>query len=313
MVRNKVLGGLFGLCVGDALGVPVEGIPRSVLKERPVTGMLGYGSHNQPPGTWSDDSSLAFCLAESLCGGLDLQDIADKFCKWWYDAHWTPHGATFDGGYTTIEAISRLKSGVNPIEAGSTGEFSNGNGSLMRILPLAFHLEHSDPIHQFSVTHQVSCLTHGHVRSQMACGIYIQIAINILKGKNPRTAYEDARDTTLEFYAMPPYDSELHHFDRVVRSDISAPPEASISSSGYVVDTLEASLWCVLNYDSYSDTVLAAVNLGGDTDTTGAVAGGLAGLYHGFESIPEKWRNQLARKDDIIGLAQKLSAAIHGE
>ena len=312
MKRNKVLDGLFGLCVGDALGVPVEFIPRSKLKEKPVTDMIGYGTHNQPPGTWSDDSSLTFCLAESLCQGFNLQDIADKFCKWLYEGYWTPYGVVFDVGNTTQYAISRLKEGVNPVEAGGKDEFSNGNGSLMRILPLAFYLEKSDIEQQFAITHQVSCLTHGHIRSQMACGIYVQLAINILKGNTPKLAYKNMRDIVLKYYSKQPYSIELHHFDRILESDISELPEESIKSTGYVVDTLEASIWCFLNNNSYADTVLTAVNLGGDTDTTAAVAGGLAGIYYGYESIPKNWINKIARKQDIIELAKRLNEKIYG-
>jgi len=312
MKRNKVLDGLFGLCVGDALGVPVEFTSRSRLKENPVTDMIGWGTHNQPPGTWSDDSSLAFCLAESLCNGFDLHDIADKFCKWLYEAYWTPHGVVFDVGNATQHAISRLKKGVNPVEAGGKDESSNGNGSLMRILPLAYYLEKSSKLQQFEITHQVSCLTHGHIRSQIACGMYIQLAINILNGHTPKLAYEIMKDVVLEYYSKQPYTAELKNFARILESDISQLPEHSIKSSGYVVDTLEASMWALLNNNSYKDTVLAAVNLGGDTDTTGAVAGGLAGLYYGYDNIPGSWINMIARKDDIIELANKLDDKIYG-
>jgi len=312
MKRNKVLDGLFGLCVGDALGVPVEFTPRSMLKENPVTDMIGWGTHHQPPGTWSDDSSLAFCLAESLCNGLDLHDIADKFCKWLYEAYWTPHGVVFDVGNATQNAIFRLKKGVNPVEAGGKGESSNGNGSLMRILPLAYYLEKSSKHDQFDITHQVSCLTHGHIRSQMACGMYIQLAINILNGHTPKLAYEIMKDVVMEYYSKQPYTAELKNFARILESDISQLPEKSIKSSGYVVDTLEASMWALLNNNSYKDTVLAAVNLGGDTDTTGTVAGGLAGLYYGYDNIPVNWINTIARKDDINELANKLDDKIYG-
>ncbi|MGB4437301.1 MAG: ADP-ribosylglycohydrolase family protein, partial [Acetomicrobium sp.] len=144
MKKDKVIGGLLGLCIGDALGVPVEFQSREKLKRNPVKDMMGYGTHNQPPGTWSDDSSLAFCLAESLCNGFDLQDIADKFVKWMYEGYWTPWGKAFDVGHTTQIAISRLKKGVDPLESGPTDERSNGNGSLMRILPLIFYVEKMD-------------------------------------------------------------------------------------------------------------------------------------------------------------------------
>ena len=310
--EDKVLGGLFGLAVGDALGVPVEFTPRSELKRQPVTDMIGQGTHGQPPGTWSDDSSLAFCLAESLCQGFDLQDIAHKFCRWLDEGYWTPFGQVFDVGGTTAEAISRLKEGVNPVEAGGRDEFSNGNGSLMRILPLAYYVEEMSLEKQFELTHQVSCLTHGHPRSQMACGIYIQFAVNLLHGQEPGEAYKAMAAEVIKYYSRLPYRCELPHFSRILEANIQKLSEESIKSSGYVIDTLEASLWCFLNSKSYEETVLKAVNLGDDADTTGAVAGGIAGLYYGLAAIPERWLNTLARKDDILDLARRFYKCIFG-
>ena len=312
MKNNKAIDGLFGLCVGDALGVPVEFRARYRLKEKPVTDMIGYGTHNQPPGTWSDDSSLAFCLADSLCYGFNLQDIADKSCKWLYEAYWTPHGVVFDVGNTTRYAISRLKQGINLVEAGGKDEYSNGNGSLMRILPLAYYLENTKENEKFEMVHQVSCLTHRHIRSQMACGIYVQFAINILRGDKPKSAYKNMKAIILDFYAKEPYTNEFENFSRILQADISKFSNDEIKSGGYVIDTLEAGLWSFLNNGSYEDTVLNAVNLGGDTDTTGAVAGGLAGIYYGYESIPKNWINKIAIRQDIIKLAKKLNERIYG-
>jgi len=256
MKRNKVLGGLFGLCVGDALGVPFESCPREELKRNPVTTMVGYGVHNQPAGTWSDDSSLAFCLADSLCQGFNLDDIAHKFCKWLYEAYWTPYGRTFGVGNTTRQAISRLRKGVKPDEAGGKSEYSNGNGSLMRILPLAYYLENAEIPKRFEIIHRVSSITHAHLRSQMACGIYIQLAINLLKGNTPESAYANMKAIILDFYQKEPYYLELDNFSRILQSDISKLTEQEIRSSGYVIDTLEASLWCFLNSNSYAEAIL---------------------------------------------------------
>lgn len=311
MKKDKILGGLLGLCVGDALGVPVEFESREKLRKNPVKDMIGYGTYNQPPGTWSDDSSLTFCLAESLCNGFDLRDIADKFVKWMYEGYWTPWGEAFDIGGTTQIAISRLRKGVDPLEAGPKDERSNGNGSLMRILPLIFYAEKMDKEKQFEITHQVSRITHGHIRSQMACGIYVQLGINLFNGDTPEVSYEKMKDTVLKYYSKEPYIDELRHFSRILASDISKLPIDSIKSSGYVVDSLEACLWCFLNNDSYRDTVITAVNLGGDTDTIGALAGGLAGIYYGYEGIPKEWIQKIAKVDEIIKLGERLYEAIY--
>lgn len=308
--NSKVLSGLMGACVGDALGVPVEFTSRAERMRAPVTGMIGYGTYNLPPGTWSDDSSLMFCLAESMCEGFSLEAIARSFCRWYRENYWTPYGYVFDIGNTTREAILKLERGVPPLQAGGRSEKSNGNGSLMRILPLAYYyqtLEFSELIER---THQVSCLTHAHLRSQMACGIYISIAVNLLQGYSPKKAYLQGLENIGKIYSQAPYISELSHFKNILNAQVDSLKLEEIKSSGYVIHTLEASLWCFLNSSSYSEAVLKAVNLGEDTDTTAAVTGGLAGIYWGIESIPQEWIKVIARQDDIIDLAARLEKAI---
>lgn len=309
-LNSKILSGLVGVCAGDALGVPVEFTSRARRTESPVTSMTGCGTHNQPPGTWSDDSSLTFCLAESMCGGFSLEAIARSFCRWYRENYWTPHGSVFDIGGTTCAAILNLERGVPPLQAGGTSEGSNGNGSLMRILPIAYYYQTLDFPELIERTHQVSCLTHAHLRSQMACGIYISIAVSLLHGHSPKAAYLQGVKNILEIYSRPPYTSELPHFEAVLNGSIDTLPVEKIRSSGYVIHTLEASLWCFLNASSYAEAVLKAVNLGEDTDTTAAVTGGLAGIYWGFENIKSEWIELIARKDDIIDLAARLEAAI---
>jgi len=315
---DHTLAGLMGVCVGDALGVPVEFSSRTERVKSPVKTMLGYGTFNQPPGTWSDDSSLTFCLAEALCNGFSPdalaqlnEAIASSFCRWYSEAYWTAHGNVFDIGFTTGIAIRRLQKGVPPIQAGDSDESSNGNGPLMRILPLAYCYKILNLPELIELTHQVSCLTHAHLRSQIACGIYISIAVCLLQGAEPQSAYAQGIENVQKIYTQTPYSTEISHFQKVFSGNIAALPMDVIKSSGYVIDTLEASLWCFLNSTSYADAVLKAVNLGGDTDTTGAVTGGLAGIYYGLENIPQDWIDQIARKEDIIALARRLEAAIY--
>ncbi|TAE60263.1 MAG: ADP-ribosylglycohydrolase family protein [Nostocales cyanobacterium] len=316
MVTNtQIVSGLMGVCVGDALGVPVEFTSRQERLKSPVTTMLGYGTWNQPPGTWSDDSSLTLCLAESLCEGFSLEAIAHSFYRWYKEGYWGAHGEVFDIANTTLEAIMNWHNGASPTKAGGSQEYHNGNGSLMRILPMAyFHETWSFP-ELITKVHQVSCITHGHRRSQMACGIYISIAVELLKGFEPKVAYIQGVENINQIYVDQIYSSseyalEKPHFDRVFSGKIAETPMEEIKSSGYVVDTLEASLWCLLNSSSYAQAVLKAVNLGGDTDTTGAVTGGLAGIYYGVENIPSQWLEQIARKQEIIDLASRLSLVI---
>ncbi|MFH7029032.1 MAG: ADP-ribosylglycohydrolase family protein [Heteroscytonema crispum UTEX LB 1556] len=307
----KTLSGLMGVCVGDALGVPVEFTSRAERVKSPVTTMLGYGTWNQPPGTWSDDSSLTFCLAECLCRGFSLDEIANSFWRWYKNAYWTPRGELFDIGTTTHEAIMRLKQGIAPVDAGGRVEHSNGNGSLMRILPMAYcHKTVAFP-ELISRVHEVSCITHAHGRSQVACGIYISIAVSLLKGADPQTAYIQGLQNVRQLYSGSEYILETPHFARVFSGQIDKLPVEEIRSGTYVIDTLEASLWCLLNSSSYADAVLKAVNLGDDTDTTAAVTGGLAGICYGVENIPSEWIEQIARKQDIINLAARLQRAIY--
>lgn len=309
---SKILSGLMGVCVGDALGVPVEFTSRTERVKMPVTEMTGYGTYNQPPGTWSDDSSLTFCLADSLCAGFSLEAIARSFCRWYNEAYWTPYGEVFDVGNTTRQAITNLQRGVPPLDAGGTSESSNGNGSLMRILPLSFYSGYLNFSELIERVHQVSRITHGHRRSQIACGIYTSIAMGLLQGLEPKTAYLQGIENMKNFYTQPSDVRQINsHFQRISGGTIDNLSVDKIQSSGYVVHTLEAALWCLLKTSSYAESVLKAVNLGEDTDTTAAVTGGLAGIYYGLENIPKEWVAQIARKDDIVALATRLEAAIN--
>lgn len=300
---------LFGHATGDALGVPVEFRSRFDLSKQPVTDMTGYGTYHLPPGTWSDDGSMTFCLAEALTHGFDLETIAGNFVRWYSENYWTPLGSVFDIGIATREAIYRLMQGTQPQLAGGMSVSSNGNGSLMRIAPLLFYL-HDKPIEErYELTRLVSSITHRHLRSVIACFIYLEFGRELLHGKNFREAYAVVRTTVRDFLRTceKPEENEVALFHRVLESDISDREEHEISGSGYVLHTLEAALWCLLTTGNYADAVLKAVNLGEDTDTTAAVTGAWAGLFYGFDAIPPDWIGQLARKNDIADLAQRLS------
>ncbi len=306
---------LFGVAVGDALGVPVEFLPRTDLDENPVTSMRGYGTHHQPKGTWSDDSSLTFCLAESLTKGFDLVDIAQNFVNWRYKNYWTAHNELFDIGMTTSKSIDTLKVLVKDknlkqlkLQRYYFNEGSNGNGSLMRILPLVFELKDKSIFERFELIWTVSALTHGHIRSALCCLIYLEFADILIQGeKDKKVAYQKLRfriKDFLETYQIS--ERETQHFERLIEQDISYLKRDEIRSSGYVIHSLEASFWCFLSEDNYADTVLKAVNLGEDTDTTAAIVGGLAGIFYGFEGIPEGWVDVIARKASIEHLAERL-------
>lgn len=308
-MENAVKAGIFGVCIGDALGVPVEFKSRETLKRFPVEKMQEFGSWNQPKGTWSDDSSLTLCLADELTKGYDLEKIGQSFVKWNKYGHWTAHGRLFDIGGTTRHAIARLIKGESAKFSGNIFEEDNGNGSLMRILPLAFYLKNEEDIEKlYQTVKEVSSITQGHFRSVFACFIYVVFAIELMKGKDKKEAYDHVQKTALKFAEIQGFNpKEIQLFDKIIKNDISTYSEDEIRGSGYVLQSLEASLWCFLNSESYSEAVLKAVNLGEDTDTTGAITGGIAGIYYGFESIPEEWVAELVRKEDIEKLCEKLN------
>lgn len=308
---KEIKSALFGVAVGDALGVPVEFKSRQTIRKNPVTDMIGYGTYNLPAGTWSDDSSLSFCLAEALTQKFDLNVIGQNFIKWYHENYWTPYGYVFDIGIASRQAISRLAKGEKPDFTGGFDESDNGNGSLMRILPLLFILLDQPINDRYNITKKVSSITHGHIRSVIACFYYLEFAKQLFEGKDKFEIYKTLQTDVLNHLTnLSINQKEINLFERLLKKDIHELPEVEIQSSGYVLHTLEASIWCLLTTENYKEAVLKAVNLGDDTDTTGAVTGGLAGLLYGIDNIPEKWLKQLARYDDIENLAKRLADKI---
>ena len=283
---GKIYDAVMGLIVGDALGVPVEFKIRDTFH---VDDMIGYGTYNQPPGTWSDDSSLTLTTMESIIrkGEIDPADIMLNFSRWLNNAEFTPYGKVFDVGGTTEAAIRRFQNGIEPLKCGLNHYKHNGNGSLMRILPLALFPSSMNDINE------ISSLTHAHEISRRACRLYVGTAEQLLKGASLWEVIGCSGIWVKEFDRIP----KIHKLNR-----------DEIRSTGYVMDTLEAALWCVYHTSSYRDCVLTAVNLGGDTDTIAAVAGGLAGIIYGCggeSGIPDEWIQQIARKDWIFDLCER--------
>jgi len=320
MIKNKATDALLGVAIGDAVGVPFEFRSRAKMNANPAQGMIGYGTYNQPEGTWSDDSSLTFCLAESLLSGYNLKDISEKFIMWRDNAYWTARAEVFDIGNTTSQAISRLS---KILDSGDLEELQNqklyaieqdnGNGSLMRILPLLFYIQGKPIDEQFKIVWEVSALTHRHIRAAMSCMIYLKLAEKLLEGKDKEIAYSETRDEILSFWDEIEFpDNEREQFKSVIQRDIRKVDYNDLKSGGYVIEVLESSIWFFLNSDSYEETILAIINIGHDTDTSAAIAGGLAGIYYGRAGMPDQWVASLARKDDIVELGRKLDAKYSG-
>lgn len=281
----KIYDGIMGLVVADAVGVPFEFKKRDTFKADKMT---GYGTYNQPPGTWSDDSSLTLATVASMGrkGKIDPADIMNNFFLWLDDGAYTPYGKVFDVGGSTRKAISRYANGVEPLNCGGKTRMDNGNGALMRILPLAFVPHTAQDILK------VGKLTHAHEISQTACHLYVHLAYKLIEGTS-------IKEAICSLAYLPPV-AHMKEFERIAY--IGELNRDEIKSSGYVVDTLEAALWCLWATSTYEDCVLTAVNLGEDTDTVAAVAGGLAGIVYGCggkSGIPTRWINQIARKEWI--------------
>ena len=300
---------LFGIAVGDALGVPVEFMSRKHLQTNPVVGMREFGTHHQPVGTWSDDTAMSFLLVEQLIEGYDINGLGKKFCQWFQYNYWTPHGEIFDMGVATRNAMDKLAKGISASESGECDDYSNGNGSLMRILPLAIYLQNKPIDQRFCITKEVSGITHSHIRSIIGCFFAVEFMIQLLKEKDKYDAYYETQNIVRDYlHLINIKSSEIELYNRVLFDDISCIPEQDIYSSGYVLHSLEASLWAFLTTNNFRDAVLKAVNLGDDTDTIGSITGGMAGLFYGFKQIPENWINQLARTKDIENLALNYSS-----
>jgi len=305
---HKIIGSIYGFCVGDALGVPAEFNSREALRINPIETMQAADGLNLPAGTWSDDTSMMLATMESLAEGLDYEDMMVRFYRWFNFGDYTAAGKCFDIGNTTRKALLAFAKGKPALECGRDGENDNGNGSLMRILPLAFYLQYiPDEEERMQIIHNCASLTHAHKRGHIACSIYIFICMALFAGKEKKEAALLAIRKAFRYYkALPEYKDELCHYAALEDIDaFIAREDSDISSSGYVVDTLEAAIWCFYTTHSYKACVLRAVNLGDDADTIAALAGGIAGVYYGAEAIPADWMEVLQGKEMLENIYQK--------
>lgn len=316
LTNANVKSALLGLAVGDALGVPVEFYSRPELKKKPVTGMRSYGTWNQPIGTWSDDTSMTIAAMESIARlkKFDANDIMKNFVRWLKKNEFNANDNTFDCGNTSGAAINNFIAGDPPSACGLNDIRSNGNGSLMRIFPAVFfaYKKAATIDDALAIVHELSALTHAHEYSLMGCGIYYFVAAQILDGTaNLSDAVNSGLHKAKDFYAAQDKFAEgMKVYERLFSDDFAALPEDEIESYGYIVPTLEAALWCLLNTNNYKSAVLTAVNLGKDTDTVGAIAGGMAGLFYGIEQIPAAWLDVIKKREYLENIADNFFAAL---
>jgi ADP-ribosylglycohydrolase len=286
--------------------------------------MRGFGSYPLPKGCWSDDTSLSLAALDNLADGeLDYFDIMVNFAKWLKKGEYTPMGICFDVGRTCKRTIQHffdlcyteengflLPPGLDLAWIGETEEASNGNGSLMRIHPfvLMAYYDKRDSRELEETVDRASSLTHAHERSLLACRIYARVLWGLLENPDKATVFAILKEVAEEYRNHP----ESIHFRRILDGTLPTLKSEAIRSHGYVVDTLEAALWCLLTTESYHDCVLKAVNLGHDTDTVAAVAGGLAGALYGYRNIPTGWLENLKRREYIESMCERAYIAWQG-
>lgn len=309
--KNSMLDGMLGFAVGDALGVPVEFSNRYELQKKPVKEMRGFGTFQVPYGTWSDDTSMTLATIDSIVenGEINYSDIMFKFSEWYNHSEFTATDEVFDIGNTTRKAILRFDNGVDALFCGGTEHYENGNGSLMRMLPIAYYLYggNFNEDEEVDIINNVSSLTHAHKISCLGCKIYCDYVKQLLSGVSKEEAMEFIKKQNYNLY----YPKDVvDKYSRILTSNISKLKMVDIRSTGYVVDTLEASLWCTLNSNSYEEAVSMAVNLGIDTDTIGAITGSLNGIIYSRVNIPNNWLDKIRKRGYIEDLIQKFVEVI---
>ena len=308
----KVENGIIGFVVGDTMGVPVEFNSKEKLLLNPVTEMLEYGTHNMPKGCWSDDTSMTLATMDSIikCKEINTNDMADRFIKWYRNGEYTATGIMFDIGTTTQQALVKYQRGINiASKCGGEREYDNGNGSLMRMLPIAYYcyLKSLEDTEILKIVKEVSSITHRHPISILGCYIYVRLAIELLKGKELLQAYQEIKKLDYSYFT----EDTIYKYERILNNDIGLYNINEVSSNGYIISTLEAVIWTLINSKSFNETIIKAINLGEDTDTVGACVGGLAGIYYGIENIKQKWKDNILRYDYIINMCKEFVEIIN--
>ena len=308
---SKYVDAIIGHAIGDAMGVPTEFYSREELMSNPVVEMIKAKYINQPEGSWSDDTSMEIATIDSFIekGGFDYDDIMTKWVYWVKNGDYSCNGIAFGMGRTCLSAMTKYYSGGKALECGLTDIKSNGNGSLMRILPVALYsyTKKLDDKEIIKLVNDISSLTHAHDISKLGCYIYVKYVIYLLEGLSKEEAYKKIQKEDYSMYSKEAIDA----YNRILNNDIKEYSLKTIKSSGYVVYSLECSLWILLNADSYRDCIVAAINMGDDTDTIGAITGSMAGIIYGYNSIPKEWLEKLQRREYLEDLANKFEEAVN--
>lgn len=307
---SKIVNALIGHALGDAMGTPMEFFNRKYLQENRVKEMLGnIGQHKEPVGSWSDDTSMELATIDSIINKktIDYDDIMNNFLLWIEQGKYTPTNHAFGVGRTCLMSIYNYKKGKPSLECGSNDIKHMSNGSLMRILPVALYSYSKKlSIEDIEIlTNNISSLTHRQEAVRFACFIYVMYIIDLLNGHNKEEAYINMKNRNYNYS-----DTTINLYNRLLKEDIRKLNINDINSSGYIVDTLEASFWCLLTNSSYEDTIVEAINLGQDTDTIACISGAMAGIIYGYDNIPNRWLEKLQQKDYLLNLFIKFEKVI---
>ena len=296
-------GALLGLAVGDALGTTLEFKPPGSFE--PLTDIVGGGPFGLRPGEWTDDTSMALCLAESLaeCGGFDPRDQIVRYVRWWREGHLSSNGRCFDIGITVSGALSGFERTGEPY-AGSADPRTAGNGSIMRLAPVPLWFA-ARPEEAIGRCADSSRTTHGAATAVDACRYLGALILGALAGVSKEELLSARYTPVAGLWDREPLAPEV---DEIAAGSFKRQEPPEIKGSGYVVRTLEAALWAFDRSDSFREGALLAVNLGDDADTTGAVYGQLAGAHYGEDTFPEEWRDVVSRRDVIVDFADRLLA-----
>ena len=300
-MEDRYLGCLIGLAVGDAVGTTVEF--KSPGTFPPVTDMTGGGPFKLPPGAWTDDTSMALCLAESLltCGAFNAQDQMERYLRWWKEGYLSSTGECFDIGNTVVSALHKFSQKGDPI-AGATDARAAGNGSLMRLAPVPLFFA-SHPIRAIDISAESSKTTHGAETCLDACRYFSGLILGALQAVNKQELLADRFTPIDGYFKEKPLCREI---DEVARGSFMTKEPPDIVGSGYVVKSLEAALWAFHHSSDFREGCLMAVNLGNDADTTAAIFGQIAGAYYGIKGIPHSWVDRIFHLEQLIDLANNL-------
>ncbi|MBI5879787.1 MAG: ADP-ribosylglycohydrolase family protein [Chloroflexi bacterium] len=299
----RYLGSLLGMAAGDALGTTVEFKPLGSFK--PLTTIVGGGPFGLPAGAWTDDTSMALCLAESLCerNAFDPVDQLERYVRWYRHGHLSSTGVCFDIGNTTRAALETFERTHAPY-CGSTDATQSGNGSLMRLTPVPLRYA-VNPRAAVAHSGDSSRTTHGSIEAVDACRYMAGLIVGALQGRSKDVLLAGRFEPVTGLWAQSPLAPKI---DAIAGGSFKGKNTKTIRATGYVAHSLEAALWAFHGSDNFRDGVLMAVNLGDDADTTGAIYGQLAGAYYGVEGIPAEWLGQLVKRDTIEALAARLHA-----